>query len=575
MADQHATGFAERIWEEILDRIAAEPHLMQRDAFLQIVAEHLIEDGVLEDMQACYFRAPAGRGTMEVAGYAITGEGSTLDLASVDLGFRGATVLQHRVHRQMHRAVTFAERCHEGLCRDLEKASPAHDMAQHIQDSWSRLEKIRVLLFTDGRSTVRQLGTSSVAGVPVTYELWDITRIERLMTSGVRQDDIDIDLSSHQPPVTCLPAPDNADGYRCLMALVPGPLLANLYEQHGGRLLQRNVRAFLQNRNKVNRGINTTVNTEPTRFLAYNNGISATAQHADVDVCADGIHRITRLVDLQIVNGGQTTASLHHAWKRDGADLSQILVAAKITVVNGSQLEELVPKISRYANSQNVIREADFEANSQFHVELERLSRSIWAPAAEGNTEQKRWYYERVRGQYEVDANRAGATSTRRAAFKKQHPRFSKTDAAKYVMSYAGQPHIVSLGAEKCFQRWTEDVVRPSEQLPDVAYFKGLVAKSILFDGTRKVLWGRSLGGYLMQTTAYVLALMVERVGDKLRLEDIWRTQRLPDWAEEAVGTLADRVRPVLVSPPGSANVTEWCKKEACWKLVQNVEWTP
>src|SRR5690606_7632510 len=186
------------------------------------------------------------------------------------------------------------------------------------------------------------------------------------------------------------------------------------------------------------------------RFLAYNNGISATATGVEFD--REGT-RIVRLDDLQIVNGGQTTASLHHAAKRNQADLSRVWVTAKITVVRVELLDELVPNISRYANSQNTIKEADFEANSPFHVELERASRRVWAPAPEGSTRQTRWYYERARGQYDVDKSRR-PTAAQKRAFAAEYPkqqRFTKTDAAKYEMTFRQEPHVVSLGAQKCF----------------------------------------------------------------------------------------------------------------------------
>jgi hypothetical protein len=376
---------------------------MQRDAFVQVVSEYMVEDGVSEDLQPCFFRAPAGnRQLMEAAGYGIGADGTVLEMAVVELGMQGKSIAQQRVIQRFREAERFVDKCRAGLHQHLEPTSPSYDMAQRIGEIWPKLEKVRLFLLTDGRSSLKQLDNRELEGTTITRELWDLKRIGRLLFSTSRQADLDIDLSREVHPITCLPAPDASEGFRCMLALIPGQLLADLYELHGSRLLQRNVRAFLQNRNKVNRGINATVKNEPARFLAYNNGISATARHVEVAVDDQGIRRITRIVDLQIVNGGQTTASLHHAHKREKADLTDILVPAKITVVEDERLEDLVPRISRYANSQNVIKEADFEANSKFHVKLEELSRSLWAPAPEGSTEQHRWYYERGRGKFGV-----------------------------------------------------------------------------------------------------------------------------------------------------------------------------
>lgn len=563
-------AFARKLWDVLHERTTSEPQLMNHDAFVQVVAEYLIEDGAIEELEPCHYRAEPTSGHMQANGYSISSDGDRLELAIVDLGFHGGTATAAQGRSRLKQAVRFLQRCAEGLYTQLEPVDPAYDMAERIHSAWGGLQKARVLLFTDGRQSLSAPDPVTIAGVTVVQEIWDITRIERLFTSGVRADDLDIDLSAEDPPIICLAAPPSPDGYQCLLALIPGRFLARLYEQHGLRLLQRNVRAFLQTRNKVNKRINETVRSQPGRFLAFNNGISVTTRHAEVVRDGAGNQRITRLSDIQIVNGGQTTASLHHAWRRDGADLDGILVPAKITVVDGDRLEELVPYISRYANSQNVIKEADFEAGTGFHVQLEQLSRTFWTPASDGG-EQQRWYYERVRGQFEVDVVREG-TPARRRLFKSQNRRFGKTDAAKFDMAFRPEPHTVSLGAEKCFQAWTNTTVKDFDGEPDAAYFKDLVAKAILFTDVRKAILDLHLGGYLQQTTAYVIALLADQVHPSL--DAIWRAQSVPrDLLDLATG-LAEPVREVLTNAPGSANVTEWCKKVACWQSVRTIRVT-
>ena len=209
----------------------------------------------------------------------------------------------------------------------------------------------------------------------------------------------------------------------------PGRSSDAIYSQYGPRLLELNVRSFLQARGKVNQGIRRTILDQPGRFLAYNNGISVTASEVELVDLPGGGRGFGRIKNLQIVNGGQTTASLHHAVRRDGADVSAIQVPAKLTVVPEDRLEEIVPLISRYANSQNKINEADFSANDPFHVRVEELSRTIWAPATGGTLRQTRWFYERARGQYADGLGRAGSPAQQRK-FKQEHPpaqKFTKT----------------------------------------------------------------------------------------------------------------------------------------------------
>jgi len=550
------------------DRLGGEHGFLKQDVFVQIVAEYLIEDGALEDVTVCQYRAPDGRSRIEVAGYALSDGGRVLDLVAANYGNAGEVLPRDQALRMLRWAGNFARRCRDGLHLEIEESSPAYDMAQTINAGWTDLEKVRVFLLTDARTTIDALPQEDLDGLPLVQDLWDIERIRRLATSGRHEESITIDLEALGVPLRCLSAESPLGSYECLLTVIPGQLLADLYGRYGAKLLQRNVRAFLQARSKVNRGLSETISNAPAMFLAYNNGISATATDYVLEQGPEG-PQVTKLVDLQIVNGGQTTASLHHARKR--ADLSKIQVPAKITIVSPTQLDDLVPKISRYANSQNTINEADFESNSPFHVELERLSRTIWAPAAAGGTRQSHWYYERVRGQYQVDRSRLG-TSARMKNFEAENPRnrkFTKTDAAKYEMTFLQRPHVVSLGGQKCFQQWVVYVLAQRTEAPDERYFRELAAKALLFTQARQEIMRQARGaGYLAQVTTYTLARIVEEVDLASFLSATWREQQMPSVIEQAVQALSPRVRNVLLDPPGSGNVTEWSKKEDCWKRV-------
>jgi hypothetical protein len=469
----------------------------------------------------------------------------------------------------------FAEFCRTGQHKLLEPTRAAYDMAERIHSAWPGLQMIRIFILSDGAITALRLKESTIAGLAATASLWDVTRLHRLASSGKRQEEILIDLDARGYSISCLESPQQLDGYQCLMAILPGKLLAELYDEHHSRLLQRNVRAFLQARGKVNKGIAETITAQPGRFLAYNNGVSATAREARIERDTSGSLVLHSLTDLQIVNGGQTTASLHNAARR-GIDLSDVYVPAKITLISDQNLDAMVPEISRCANSQNAVTAADFEGNSPFHVGLERLSRSIWAPSPDGLSRQTHWYYERVRGQYDVDRSRY-LTVARRREFEQDNPRrqrFSKTDAAKYEFAYGLRPHAVCQGAEKCFRIWTIDGELGERGAPVPEYFRALVAKAILFSRVRELIQKERFGGYLGQTTAHAVALVRDRLGE-IDLDLVWGLQELPEALAEVIPEVAGRVRKVLVSPPDSANVTEWCKKEACWDRVRSIGWIP
>ncbi len=139
----------------------------------------------------------------------------------------------------------------------------------------------------------------------------------------------------------------------------------------------------------------------------------------------------------------------------------------KLTVVSPDRLQEIVPEISRYSNTQNKVTLVDFSSNHPFHVELEKITRSLWAPAADGSGQETRWFYERARGQY-ADALARERTPARQRAFKTLHPlrqKFTKADAAKFEHSWGQLPHIVSRGAEKNFR---EFMIKLGEKAPTV-----------------------------------------------------------------------------------------------------------
>lgn len=575
MADDDLAEFVSSLHEKVQERVETDPDLMTRDAFVAIAGEALIDDGSLDDLETCYLLMPWQNRTIEVAGYDIVGDGTILHLVAAEFGLHGAPVRHERIGQMFRGISAFAEFCRTGQHKLLEPTRTAYDMAERIHSAWPGLQLIRVFILSDGAIKALRLKESTIAGLAATTSLWDVTRLHRLANSGKRQEEILIDLDARGYSIGCLASPQQLDGYQCLMAILPGKLLAELYDEHHSRLLQRNVRAFLQARGKVNKGIAETISAQPGRFLAYNNGVSATAREACIERDSYGSLVLHSLTDLQIVNGGQTTASLHNAARR-GIDLSDVHVPAKITLISDQNLDAMVPEISRCANSQNAVTAADFEGNSTFHVGLERLSRSIWAPSSDGLSRQTHWYYERVRGQYDVDRSRY-LTVARRREFEQDNPRrqrFSKTDAAKYECAYELRPHVVCQGAEKCFRTWTIDGDLGERATPSPEYFRRLVAKAILFSRIRELIQKQRFGGYLAQTTAHALALVRDILGE-MDLDLIWGLQELPEALAEVIPEVAGWVREVLVSPPDSANVTEWCKKEACWDRVRSIGWVP
>lgn len=515
---------------------------------------------------------------MEVSGYAVNDEATVVDLIVTSYRTRREVETEPRgdAVAAIKRLFNFFVKSRSGLYERLEESSTAFDLALELHAIASEVQQLRLILVTDGlvRSEIPVPG--EIEGISIIVDVWDIERLYRLVSSGRQQESIRVDLEAQFGATwPCLAAPQTGtEGYSVYLALIPGRELAEIYDQFGPRLLELNVRSFLQARGKVNKGIRSTLVNEPGRFLAYNNGITATASKLRIIQGPGGRKEIAEIEDLQVVNGGQTSASLHRALVKDGADLDGVMVQAKITVVDDpEQLNELVPLVSRFSNSQNKVSEADFSANDPYHVRVEELSRTVWAPAAEGGSLQTRWFYERARGQYQ-DAIGRERTAARRKKFRRDHPssqKFTKTDLAKFEHTWSRLPHIVSLGAQKNFLRFQTALGEDRQRQPDERYFQLLVAKAILFRRTERLVSDLKLGGYRANVVTYTLSLINQWTDNRIDLERIWREQGLSETLERVISRTAGRVFAELTDPPDGRNVTEWAKREDCWKRIQTL----
>ena len=570
MTSQDSTEtFAENLQQDVLALAESDDEgLMLADSFTQTVFDMLSEAGEFEDPLVCYHRA---RG-LEVSGYGVDEDEGRLDLF---LSIHTNTVPPETVTRQQvdvafRRLRTFLEWCLRGRYTELEESSPVFDMAAHIHGFRNHLAQVRLCVITDGRTTVETLPQDQLGDVTVTSSLWDVLRLHRLSTSGQQREAISIDLNERfGGPLPCLPADSSQDGYRAFLMLIPGHVLRSIYSDFGSRLLERNVRSFLQASGKVNRGIRDTIAGEPEKFLAYNNGITLTAETVELCEIA-GSRAITKLEGLQIVNGGQTTASLL-ATNRGRADLSQVYVAAKlIEIENGTAHDELVRNVSRFANSQNRISDADFSANDPFHVRIEELSRTLWAPAADGTQRQTKWFYERARGQYQ-DARASETTAARRRVFSAENPtrqRFLKTDLAKFENTWDQLPHIVSRGAQRNFSDYMIRLGGRDQMVVDRPYFERVVGKAILFRTTERIVHQQSFGGYRANIVTYTLALLSNATTQRINFDRIWREQALTEDLRETIAELSHEVYRIITKPPNGRNITEWCKSPMCWESV-------
>ncbi|SCF41530.1 AIPR protein [Micromonospora purpureochromogenes] len=570
MSQTSLSAYAQELVADVLATAEAE-NATAPDTFTRRVLDELEQAGEVENTFTAYHKALG----LEVNGYGMNESLGTLDLFITQFSLQPEEGRLTRSQAEGHfkRLLTFVRKCRDGLAKDIDESSDVHDMCVAVQKALPDAPRIRLFLLTDTVSGVSTLPPGELDGLTVTHEVWDLTRLHRLASSGTLSEPIAVEFN---PPLPCLATPETDRNYSVFLAIIPGQDLADLYGRHGTRLLELNVRSFLQTKGGVNKGIRDTLLHNPDRFLAYNNGITATASTVEFTELPEGGQAISKIHDLQIVNGGQTTASIHYAHTRDKADLSRVHVQMKLTRVSPDRLQEIVPEISKYSNTQNKVTVVDFSSNHPFHVALEQVTRSLWAPAADGSGQETKWFYERARGQY-TDALARERTPANQRKFKSLHPtgqKFTKADAAKFIHSWAGLPYLVSRGAEKNFR---ELMMRMGDNAPEVnkSYAQRLLAKAILFKATDKIVAARDFGGYKINITSYSIARLAEATNRRVDLDRIWREQGLSPALAAALDDLCAPVREVIVNPlRGGANIGEWAKRPDCWEAVLAIPWT-
>ncbi|WP_156761054.1 AIPR family protein [Microbacterium karelineae] len=565
------------------------------EAFGYEAADRLETAEVVQDLTIVPLQCRGrNRSPLRILGYAEdTADSSLVVMCSAFYDGPGAKLTKTDARVAFKAGVGFIEQSADGyLGENLEISSNEAEHATYFRDllrrdprnSLGKVVKFKFILVTDGTMSdrIRSIDSDEVCGRPATYSIWDLRRFEDLAKSESGQDDYDVDITKWLPDgLPCLPATSSESPTQSYLAVIPGHLLAGVFNEYGSQLLESNVRTFLSARGKVNRGIQRTLANEPEMFLAYNNGLTTTATGVVVRETPEG-PRITSLHNWQIVNGGQTTASLAHFIRTQrGTSVDHVSVPMKLVTVAPEGAADVVSSISRYANSQNAVSEADLFSNSPFHVRLEQISRRLRAPAPDGHHVQSKWFYERARGQWENQRNAGPASHVKR--FELEYPkkqRVTKTDWAKYAFSWSKRPHEVSRGAQSNFmafaklaaEMWEKD----EDQFGD-AYFRAGVAKAIIFTETRTAIMASEWygTGYLANIVTYAVARFAYELEQrfpkaKYDLEKVWRTQGISAASRESLVSIARSMSEVLTDPTRpQANVTQWAKQEEAWKRAQ------
>ncbi|OAV70964.1 AIPR protein [Bacteroidales bacterium Barb4] len=565
----------------------AEEGANQEQLFTQIALELLAEAGETENATPAYDEKELGtKRQHKINGYAMSDNYETVDLfISI---FQSTESIPRIAKEEIDRAAKrvsnfFRKAFYNDYSNEIDESSPifqfAYDLAQ-LPELRETLVRVNVCILTNGFYNGDIPKQEKIAGQDIYCNVFDINRLYAI--SEKSHVSIELDFEEQKIQIPCLKAPIENIDYESYIAIMPGQGLAMLYKQFGARLLEQNVRSFLQFAGKINKGIRKTINEEPHMFLAFNNGISATADHIELDETGYFVKKIS---NLQIVNGGQTTASIYHTWDKDKADISNIFVQMKLSVIKKKEsYSEIVSQISKYANTQNKVNDADFSANNSILIELEKISRRSFSPVTPQCSIPTIWFFERANGQYKNLRLRDGFSKARQKQFDLKYPQkqmFKKTDLAKFVNSYSeiqeGKklvigPHIVVRGNEKNYAQFINNNL--PKKVTGV-YFEDAIAKFILFRATEK-LYGikpNSIGDMRNAVVPYAISLFGYLTDYKLNLEKIWKSQSISEELAAVLYSLMKQLNGFILHNYPSSHYIERAKKEECWETIKQQDW--
>lgn len=557
-------------------------------SFVSTMMKHVIAAEFVPEYTQAFYKGTGLHGrNVRVDGYYYDENDRELVLLIAKQGDVQTQMSPSEVKQCMEPCVAFIEEAASGRLAGIEPSTDVYDLMALIKDG-EAVEKFCVALLYSGSvsSRLKILDSRHVVGKLVSFQVWDIQRVYKVYEEGRGRENIEINFKQYAPAngIPYVAALENCDAdYKSYLCIIPATALADIYDRYGSKILEGNVRSFLTTKVDTNKKMRETILGNPSRFFAYNNGVSATARNLRFEEI-EGAKFVVFAEDFQIINGGQTTATLSFTRRKDGADISKIYVQMKLTEITGNKsqddVDELVRDISKSSNSQNKVTDADFFSTHPYHILLERLSRSVKVPRLQGEQYDSYWFYERVRGQY--FQKQMAMTASEKKKFQLEYPEsrtFGKTELAKFWNTWLLHPDVVSKGANtniKEFAVLVDEMWGDDGKGFDEAYFKKSVALNIIFTALEKTIpkqeWFR--GSYRANVVTYAMALCHKKITDTFKGKDldlvsIWDKQSVPEELLNVFLTVAEYVYGKITSDDRPVeNVTQWCKRKNCWSGV-------
>lgn len=582
--------FRENFINEDICAESVNNHRYEEEVFIDIATDILKNDySLITDMSQCFYEFTKGTKaykSMRIDAAYLDLVSNTVNLLYVDFNKdEMKNITNEFIYNKSQLLLNYFENSLKGYFTQAEQSDPAVQLAKDIKLNIEYIYKIHLFIASTNKlsKVVKTLELPDFVYnnkiFKVDLDVLDIEKIYNSKLANFQKDDIIINCSDFGiTGIPCIKADIETDQYESYLAIVPGSFLADIYKKHNASLLEANVRSFLKFNGAVNKGIRGTILNEKSRFFTYNNGISTTAKSINTIKNDIGL-LITSFTDLQIINGGQTTATLAATNIKNNADLSGIFVQMKLTILKDTD-PELIRNIARYANSQNKVKTADLNSSHPFYVRIEDFSRKVYAPLASGNIVQEKWFFERARGQYEQPMMQM--TKSQQNDYKLVNPKkkkFTLPDLAKYINCSEMLPHFVSWGGEvnsakfhsNMEKMWTKD-----NSFCNELFYKELIGKKILFSFIENIIsdqpWYQERRAYRPQIVAYTFAKLVYEAREMkkdINYIEIWNHQSVSDVFKSEISRIGKLVFDTIYDENRStANIETYCKKEECWQII-------
>ncbi len=584
--------FRDSFINEDVNAEAMNSHTYPIEVFIDNSVDILKNDySLINDISHCFYDFKNGNRaykSMRIDAGNLDLQANTLDLLIADYNDGEIkTITKSVIEDRSRLLINFFENCLKGFFMKAEQSDPAAQLAAEIRSNIESIYKVHLFLVSTDKlsKSVKTLElkdyTYKSHTFKVNLDVLDIEKIFRSKMVGFEKEDLIINCEDYGiKGIPCIKAETETDQYDSYLAIVPGTFLAEIYKKYSSILLESNVRSFLKFNGSVNKGIRGTILNEKSRFFTYNNGISTTAKCVITDFDSKNGLLIKSFTDLQIINGGQTTATLAATNIKNGADLSGIFVQMKLTILKSDD-PDLIRNIAKYANSQNKVKTADLNSSHPFYVRMEDFSRKIYAPIFSGQLVQQLWFFERARGQYEQPLMQM--TKKQRDDYKCVRPKdkkFTLTDLAKYLNAADMMPHYVSWGGEvnaAHFHNNMEEQWETDNTVYNELYYKELIGKKILFAFVENTVssqeWYQENRAYRPQLVAYTISKLVyeaSKLNKYINFRSFWDNQKVSDMYYGDISSIAKLIFDTIYDPNRStANIETYCKKEECWKIVQ------